>query len=79
MRNLRLVGSVAVQPLSGMLKPLDSVDATVIGCPMAMYAVRWFDPRRPRPLTRLFHSREEAVQFRGRLPYLSEPPKRQAD
>lgn len=42
---------------------------------MALYFVRWFDPTRPRPMIRDFHSKPLAEAFRERLPYLSEPPK----
>lgn len=39
---------------------------------MALHFVRWFDPSRPNPLRRDFHSKREAEEFRARLPYLSE-------
>lgn len=46
---------------------------------MAVYFVRWYDPARPAPLRRDFHSKREAAQFRDRLPYLADPPTRYKD
>lgn len=42
---------------------------------MGMYFVRWYDPDRPRPLRRDFHTKPEADKFRAGLPWLSEKPK----
>lgn len=46
---------------------------------MAMYFVRWFDPKRPRPLVKDFHTKKRADDFRKDLPLLSEPPQRYAN
>lgn len=40
-----------------------------------MYFVRWYDPRRARPLVRDFGNKRKAQTFREGLPWLSEPPK----
>ena len=46
---------------------------------MSLYFVRWYDPSRPHPLKRDFHTRKDAMAFRARLGLLSEPPKRYSD
>jgi hypothetical protein len=40
-----------------------------------MYYVRWYDPRRARPLVRDFSTKRKGEEFRERLPWLSEAPK----
>lgn len=42
---------------------------------MATYFVRWYDPTRKAPLFRTFHTKAEAVAFRAKLQYFSDPPK----